>query len=164
VTQKELVLETLRKHGPLSHRDLNNITGLPACSKRISELREDGWDIPDEDYPGHDYGRYVLKGKKCENVPSAKKENEFPPMLGVKPASTSPPLFTEQKTEKNYGEETECLCGLSGIQQPSQAKESLKWYGYKCKNGHIDHWHGSNPPKEVRCAFCNWQEMGSLIT
>ncbi len=134
MTQKELVLETLRKHGPLSHRELNNITGLPACSKRISELREDGWDIPDEDYPGHDYGRYVLKGKKCQSANANTGTNGI---TGMDALDLSVPASNTIRKE-------------------------IKWRGYKCKKGHTDHYFGSDPPEKIRCAFCNWQEWAVL--
>jgi hypothetical protein len=145
VTQKERVLDALRSNPRgLSHIELNQAAKLPASSKRISELRDDGWDIPDVPIEGENYGRYILRGKKC-NIQSEKQDAS---------AVIGNPITDRQ---------TDFAPGITENNVTAKSLFPLKWYGYKCEKGHIDQWWGSDPPKEIPCAGCNYQMKGSLI-
>ncbi len=69
MTQAERILEVLKKHPEgLSHGELNEAVHIPATSKRIADLRAQGYEIECVPIKGRAYGRYILRGEKNGSV------------------------------------------------------------------------------------------------
>ena len=185
MTQGERILEALREHpGGMTLMELVRHTGIPGCSKRISELREDEWEIPDVLIDGKNYGRYVLRGKKCNQS----QKNSHPNTCCAIPAKEG--LGLNSKTEGSIltvpnagGPLIENHTGETGMlffsdkeqgnahQNPdpggniSGGKKEFKETRYRlyvCERGHREPFYGEPEPK-VKCSQCNYQAWATLV-
>ncbi len=149
MTQCERLLVEFEKGRVLTMWEILHELRIGNHTGRISDLRAKGYEIDDIGTKG--YGVFKMRGKKCQ------KEFVNVATKDICTTGQTNALSKDATANNLFQEEPQKIVG-------DFTPKNTRFHGYKCAKGHIDHWYGSNPPKTIKCAGCNYQMDGSLIT